>query len=90
MRLKDPGLLTIEIEGINSVKVSSRLLDQLRSRAVVEGCEGAKPFVFLFADFFSLKYQGETVSKCSANKANFPLFLGLIKFDVLFLGFWGN
>ena len=46
MRLKDPGLLTIEIEGINSVKVSSRLLDQLRSRAVVEGCEGAKPFAF--------------------------------------------
>jgi len=46
MRLKDPGLPTAKIEGINSIKVSSRLLDQLRSRAVVEGCEGAKPFAF--------------------------------------------
>lgn len=89
MGLKNLGLPTVEIEGINSIKVSSRLLDQLRSRAVVEGCEGAKPFAFLFADFFSLKYQGEIVSKCSANKANFPLFLGLFKFNALFLGFAG-
>lgn len=62
MGLKNPGLPTAEIEGINSIKVVSRLLDQLRSRVVVEGCEGAEPFVFLIETFFSLKYQGETIS----------------------------
>lgn len=46
MRLKDPGLLTIETEGINSVKVSSRSLDWLRSRAVVEGAKGQSHSLF--------------------------------------------
>lgn len=40
MRLKDPGLPTVEIEGINSIEIVSRLLDQPRSRAVVEGAKG--------------------------------------------------
>ena len=40
MGLKNLGLPTVKIEGINSIKVSSRLLDQLRSRVVVEGAKG--------------------------------------------------
>jgi len=40
MRFKDPGLPTVEIEGINSIKVVSRSVDWLRSRAVVEGAKG--------------------------------------------------
>ena len=46
MRLKDPGLPTVEIEGINSIKVVSRLLDQSRSRAVVEGAKGQSRSLF--------------------------------------------
>lgn len=52
--MKDPGLFTIEIEGVNSVEVSSRSLNWLRSRAVFDGCEGAKPFVFIFNFFLSV------------------------------------
>ena len=40
MGLKNLGLPTVEIEGINSIKVVSRSLDWLRSRAVVEGAKG--------------------------------------------------
>jgi len=39
-RLKDPGLPTAEIVGVKAIKVVSRLLDQLRSRVVVEGAKG--------------------------------------------------
>lgn len=46
MGLKNLGLPTVEIVGVKAIKVISRLLDQLRSRVVVEGCEGAEPFVF--------------------------------------------
>ena len=46
MRLKDPGLPTVEIEGINSIKVVSRLLDQLRSRAVLKGAKGPSHSLF--------------------------------------------
>ena len=46
MGLKNLGLPTVEIEGINSIKVVSRLLDQLRSRAVLKGAKGPSHSLF--------------------------------------------
>ena len=72
MWLKNLGLPTDEIEGINSIKVVSRLLDQLRSRAVVEDAKGQSHSLFYFVTFFLSKYQGETVSNALLTK---PIFL---------------
>ena len=62
MWLKNLGLPTDEIEGINSIKVVSRLLDQLRSRVVVEGAKGQSHSLFLFYDFFLSAYIREKLS----------------------------